>query len=87
VLDLTRPRADAGTGESLKSHRQAWFAGAGRVATPVHDRARIAPGIPVAGPAIIESLDSTIVIPPSWQATPDDGGFVTMTRSDAGDPR
>ena len=87
VLDLTRPRGDAGTGESLKSRRQAWFAGTGRVATPVHDRGRIAPGTLIAGPAIIESLDSTIVIPPSWQATPDDGGFVTMTRSATGDPR
>ena len=80
VLDLTRSGARPGAGGSLKSQRAVWFAGAGRIDTPVHDRDRIAPGTRLAGPAIIESLDSTIVVPPDWHARMDDGGFIGMTR-------
>ncbi len=69
-----------GDGNSLKAERSAWFAGVGRVPTPVHDRAKLAEGQAVAGPAIVESLDSTLVIPPGWQGTVDNAGFIRLVR-------
>jgi N-methylhydantoinase A len=69
-----------GDGNSLKAERPAWFAATGRVATPVHDRARMAVGQTVPGPAIVESFDSTLVLPPGWQAWVDEAGFLRLTR-------
>ena len=57
-------------GTSLKGNRPVLFSG-GSVArpTPVHDRTRIAVGEAIAGPAIIEQVDTTTLVPPGWQAT------------------
>ncbi len=41
----------------------------------------MAPGDTLGGPAIIESLDSTIVVPPTWTARMDERGFVLLTRA------
>ena len=68
------------SGDSLKGYRTAWFEKTGDVECAVHDRARLAVGKPVAGPAIIESYDSTIVVPPGWTATNDDRGSICMER-------
>jgi N-methylhydantoinase A len=75
--------ADAGGG-SEKARRPVWFADAGRVDTGVHERDRMAPGDTIAGPAVIESLDSTIVVPPSWSARMDERGFILMTSAPGG---
>ncbi|MGY9055533.1 MAG: hydantoinase/oxoprolinase family protein [Alphaproteobacteria bacterium] len=79
---LGQPRfAEAtGDGQSLKAERSAWFPGVGRMPTPVHDRARLAMDQVISGPAIVESLDSTLVIPPGWQGRVDDAGFIRLTR-------
>jgi N-methylhydantoinase A len=66
-------------GGSEKARRPVWFQGAGRVETAVHERDRMAPGDNLAGPVIIESLDSTIVVPPDWAAQMDDRGFILLT--------
>ena len=80
--NLGEPRftEGTGTGESLKGARPAWFPATGRVDTPVHERARLAVGQEIAGPAIVESLDSTLVIPPAWQGAVDAAGFIRLTR-------
>ncbi len=70
-----------GDGNSLKAERPAWFPAMGRVPTPVHDRARLAVGQVLNGPSIVESLDSTLVLPPDWQARVDDAGFLRLTRT------
>ena len=44
-------------------------------------------GLVVPGPAVIESLESTILVPPAWQATMNDDGFVLLTRQDGKDAR
>ncbi len=75
------PAAAAAGGGSAKGRRRVWFPGAGRVETPVHARERMAAGAELDGPAIIESLDSTIVVPPGWTARMDERGFVPMTRN------
>jgi N-methylhydantoinase A len=58
--------------------RQVLFEGAaGRLPTPVYDRASI--GGPIVGPAIVESDDSTCPIPPGARALPDAFGNLTVT--------
>ena len=39
-------------------------------------------GLLAPGPAVIESLESTILVPPGWQARMDDSGFVHLTKGD-----
>jgi N-methylhydantoinase A/oxoprolinase/acetone carboxylase beta subunit len=34
----------------------------------------------ITGPAVIEALDSTTVLPPSWRALVDDHGYLRLTR-------
>lgn len=77
-LELRQSKRDAG--DSLKGHRTAWFEKTGDVECAVHDRAQLTVGAPVAGPAIVESYDSTIVVPPGWTATSDDRGSICMER-------
>jgi N-methylhydantoinase A len=61
--------------------RSVWFSGMGLIATRVHWRNGLAPGSTIAGPAVIESLDSTTVVPPGWNAWVDDLGYIRLTRS------
>ena len=46
----------------------------------VYDRARLAPGVTVAGPAIIEEAGATTVLPPGWSAAPDAFGNLRLAR-------
>lgn len=46
--------------------RQVWFGGAERITTPVYDRARMGPGHALSGPAIVESNQTTILVPEGW---------------------
>jgi N-methylhydantoinase A len=41
-------------------------------------------GSQLAGPAVIESLESTILVPPGWQAKMNEDGFVLLTRLQQG---
>ena len=58
-----------------------WFRETGSADATVFDRARMAAGQRVAGPAVIESLESTILVPPGWEAKMNDDGFVLLTRT------
>ena len=71
--------ADVGT-EAIKSRRQLWFHETGEVDAPIYARSRMPLGLKVAGPAVIESLESTILVPPRWQANVAEDGFVVLTR-------
>ena len=74
-----RPDADA-----VKSRRQLWFDENGAVDTPIYDRRRMPLGLKVVGPAVIESLESTILVPPRWKAKVNEYGFVLLTRQNHG---
>ena len=50
--------------------------------TPVLDRASIPAGRRISGPAIIESLESTILAPPQWVAEMGSDGFVSLMRAE-----
>jgi N-methylhydantoinase A/oxoprolinase/acetone carboxylase beta subunit len=68
--------ADARIGE-----RRAWFAPAGFVATSIYDRARLPIGARVVGPAIVEQMDTTTVLPPSHEAVVDESGNLRLRRT------
>ena len=53
------------------SHRKVWFAADAAQDTPVYDRATLMPGDTIAGPAVIEQLDSTTLLFPGDRATVD----------------
>jgi N-methylhydantoinase A len=61
--------------------RKVWFADTGFTSTPVHWRDGLLPGMQIAGPAIIEAMDSTTVVPPGWQALIDDLGYIRLTQA------
>jgi N-methylhydantoinase A len=66
------PETAASDAPSLATtERRAWFRATGFIATPVLDRRAIAPGASVAGPAILEQMDTTTVVPPGWTARAD----------------
>jgi N-methylhydantoinase A len=69
--------ACAGT-DPVKAKRQLWFRSTGAVGATVYDRRRMPPGLEVPGPAVIESLESTILIPPGWQGRMNEDGFVLL---------
>jgi N-methylhydantoinase A len=64
-LDLAAGPATRGT--ARKATRLAWFNGRFIEAT-VYDRAALAPGDTIAGPALIEERESTLVLPPGATA-------------------
>ena len=71
--DLSNPA------ESLLGQRPVYFGDAGGfVPCNIYDRARLAPGSIIDGPAILENVDSTVVIDPGWQARIDHYGNCIM---------
>jgi N-methylhydantoinase A len=66
VVDLTRQSASA-EGALQRGTRRAWFGGA-YVETPVLNRLALRPGDSVAGPALIEERECTLVLPPGATA-------------------
>jgi N-methylhydantoinase A len=62
--------------------RPVWFAATGFVPTPIHDRDTIRRTDRIAGPAIIEQMDTTTVVPPGWTATVDAAANLLLLRED-----
>ena len=60
--------------------REVWFPGTGSVPCPVRWRAGLSAGEKLAGPAITEAMDSTIVVPPDWIASVDGKGYTRLRR-------
>jgi N-methylhydantoinase A len=70
-----RPPAASEPPASAATHREVRFAGERRwVRAAVLERAALAPGQAVDGPAVIDQLDSTTLIPPGSRAVPDEHG-------------
>ena len=67
---------------SLKAHREVYFPGpSAAVRTEIHDRALIAGGEVIAGPAVIEQEDTTTLLPPGWTARPLRGATLLLERT------
>jgi N-methylhydantoinase A len=65
--------------DAVKSKRPVWFRATGTVEATIYDRRRMPSELEVRGPAVIESLESTILVPPGWRATMNGDGFVLLT--------
>jgi len=65
--------------DAIKTTRQLWFRETGHVTATIYDRSRMASGMEVRGPAVIEALESTILVPPVWKAKMNSNGFVLLT--------
>ena len=79
-LPIREKTAGAGA-EAIKSKRQVWFRASGAAEATIYDRARMPAGLTAVGPAVIESLESTILVPPGWQARMTEEGFVLLSRA------
>ncbi len=81
-VDLRRAAAAPRTG-SLRpeGRRDAIFAaGEKPVACPIFRRAELSPGDELEGPAIVEQMDTTTLLPPDFKATVDAFGNLFLTR-------
>jgi len=63
--------------------RQVFFPATGFVQTPIVHREALAPGTRRVGPVIVESMDSTVVVPPEWTLTVQPSGILELTREEA----
>lgn len=76
-LPKLKPVSAASAVSALKGRRQAYCPLAGAmIAHMVYDRYRLAPGMQLSGPAIIEERESTIVVGAKGRARVDDYGFL-----------
>ena len=69
---------DAGEGES--SSRDVYFPVGGFVPATIARREALAPGATLPGPAIVEFMDSTVVVPPGWTLGTREDGILEVTR-------
>jgi N-methylhydantoinase A len=74
-----KPLEDGGTdpAAALKGHREVTFATP--VRTPIYDRARLLAGNVITGPAIIEQMDTTVLLPRHTAARVDRSGTLVAT--------
>ena len=64
--------------QSVAEKRRVWFAETGFVQTPVYERDRLPPNWRATGPAIIEQMDATTVVPPKAIVHNDALGYLHM---------
>ncbi len=62
------PQAEEGAGEPI-THRDVQFKRGAWVKTPIYDRASLAAGTRIAGPAVLQQMDTTIVVYPGDKAS------------------
>jgi N-methylhydantoinase A/oxoprolinase/acetone carboxylase beta subunit len=68
-------------GEVLKGIRPAWWRQAGAVVdTPVYERGLLPSGFSVEGPALLEDIDTVVVVSPSWRIEIDHRGTGHLRR-------
>jgi len=74
-----RARQKRGTAlQALTEKRKVWYPEAGFVLTPVYDRERLPAECRITGPAIIEQMDATTVVPPKARLKNDRYGYLHM---------
>ena len=79
---LPPPRAPRGAAPSPKGERPVWIpAESGFRSVPVWDRYGLAPGWRTRGPAVIEEIESTTVVTPTFDVTVDAGLNLVVTRA------
>ena len=76
-MSMFRPRRGGRVDAALAGERQVYFGGAWQRAR-VFRRNKLPAGARFAGPAIVEQLDSTLVLDPGAQAEVDDLGNILV---------
>lgn len=71
---------EASLADALKEMRSVYFDGQ-FTDTPVYDRSRLAAGVSLEGPAVVEEYDSTTLVFPGWTATTDQYENLIATRT------
>jgi N-methylhydantoinase A len=64
--------------QALIEKRKVWFPQTGFVPTPVYDRDRLCADCRITGPAIIEQMDTTTIVPPKAKLKQDRHGYLHM---------
>jgi N-methylhydantoinase A/acetophenone carboxylase len=78
-----RPAGPADPAAAQTGSRPAWFSDdAGWTETPVFEMAQLQPGHSFAGPALIESDDTTVVVAPGWSCQVDERGGIVLTHDE-----
>ncbi|MFM2129585.1 MAG: hypothetical protein RL477_1131, partial [Pseudomonadota bacterium] len=72
--------AGGGMASAPKGARQVWFEAARATDVAVYERDGLARGARIAGPAIVEQMDATTVIPGGWNGEVDAFGNLILTR-------
>ena len=67
--------------------RRVWFQDRGFVSTPVYDRDRLPAASRILGPAVIEQMDTTTVVPPKATAKQDARGYLHIELARTAGPR
>jgi N-methylhydantoinase A len=80
-LALPEERPETEGAPRPATSRPVWFRATGFVGTPILDRRALAIGQRIAGPAIIEQMDTTTVVPPGWSAEADAQGNLLLERA------
>jgi N-methylhydantoinase A len=75
-LDLSRAAGGPARGKTVT--RSVHFKETGLVACDVMPRELLGPGSERPGPVIVESMDTTIVVPPGWRLRVDPSGFIIL---------
>ena len=84
-LPVPRPELVAsksgGPGRGASASRRTWFPETGDyVECPVFDRAALGEGSALEGPAIVEQMDTTTIVPPDFTARSDSAGNLILRR-------
>jgi N-methylhydantoinase A len=66
--------------QRMPASRRVWFAATGFVETPVYQRAALTFGSRLTGPAVIEQMDTTTIVPPGWTLTVDRMANLLLSR-------
>ena len=81
-LDVSGAASVTGAGPTPAA-RQAYFRETGTVLCDVLAREAVKPGMTRTGPVIVESADTTVVVPPGWRLIAEAGGLLALERSHA----
>jgi N-methylhydantoinase A len=81
-LDVSRAPASAAPA-AAPATREAYFEETGLVRCEVLARETLKPGAAHPGPLIVESPDTTVVVPPAWRLSVEAGGLLALEKTHA----
>jgi len=64
--------------DAVSEKRKVWFPETGFIATPVYDRGRLPVNCRLTGPAVVEQMDTTTVVPPRAKLRSDRLGYLHL---------